>query len=184
MPGLRKLRARYRGRCRTCKKPVGPGEVIYYDGFARRVHCQDCGNALYEAQRQPSQPSPPRRYERSNGRLAFWTVVLVGVLFSIGLSSDRLWPATFVLCVICGVYRCRARTASDARVLLIASISLIGLASGSITRDYLDGGLLDHAPTARCRDGSYSYSQHHGGTCSWHGGVVAWNPAVPWWRRM
>ncbi len=28
--------------------------------------------------------------------------------------------------------------------------------------------------TARCRDGSYSYSQHHSGTCSHHGGVAVW----------
>jgi Protein of unknown function (DUF3761) len=28
--------------------------------------------------------------------------------------------------------------------------------------------------TVRCRDGTYSYSQHHSGTCSWHGGVAAW----------
>jgi len=28
--------------------------------------------------------------------------------------------------------------------------------------------------TARCRDGSYSYSLHHSGTCSYHGGVAAW----------
>lgn len=28
--------------------------------------------------------------------------------------------------------------------------------------------------TARCRDGSYSFSQHHQGTCSYHGGVAEW----------
>jgi hypothetical protein len=28
--------------------------------------------------------------------------------------------------------------------------------------------------TARCRDGTYSYSQHHSGTCSYHGGVASW----------
>jgi hypothetical protein len=28
--------------------------------------------------------------------------------------------------------------------------------------------------TARCRDGSYSYSQHASGTCSHHGGVARW----------
>jgi len=28
--------------------------------------------------------------------------------------------------------------------------------------------------TAQCRDGSYSYSQHHSGTCSHHGGVSSW----------
>jgi hypothetical protein len=28
--------------------------------------------------------------------------------------------------------------------------------------------------TARCRDGTYSYSQHRQGTCSHHGGVAEW----------
>jgi len=28
--------------------------------------------------------------------------------------------------------------------------------------------------TARCRDGTYSFSQHHSGTCSHHGGVAVW----------
>ncbi|HSS55850.1 MAG TPA: DUF3761 domain-containing protein [Gaiellales bacterium] len=29
-------------------------------------------------------------------------------------------------------------------------------------------------PTALCSDGTYSYSAHHEGTCSWHGGVSTW----------
>ena len=28
--------------------------------------------------------------------------------------------------------------------------------------------------TAKCRDGSYSYSRHASGTCSHHGGVLRW----------
>jgi hypothetical protein len=28
--------------------------------------------------------------------------------------------------------------------------------------------------SARCRDGTYSFSQHRRGTCSWHGGVALW----------
>jgi hypothetical protein len=28
--------------------------------------------------------------------------------------------------------------------------------------------------TAKCRDGTYSFSEHHRGTCSWHGGVAIW----------
>jgi len=28
--------------------------------------------------------------------------------------------------------------------------------------------------TAKCRDGSYSFSQNHRGTCSHHGGVAQW----------
>jgi hypothetical protein len=30
------------------------------------------------------------------------------------------------------------------------------------------------APTALCKDGSKSYSEHHSGTCSGHGGVEKW----------
>ena len=28
--------------------------------------------------------------------------------------------------------------------------------------------------TAQCRDGTYSFSESHRGTCSWHGGVSRW----------
>lgn len=34
-----------------------------------------------------------------------------------------------------------------------------------------------HAPagaSARCRDGTYSFSEHHRGTCSHHGDVATW----------
>jgi Protein of unknown function (DUF3761) len=34
-----------------------------------------------------------------------------------------------------------------------------------------------HAPrgaSAQCGDGSYSFSEHHQGTCSHHGGVSSW----------
>jgi|SRR5882724_631460 len=37
----------------------------------------------------------------------------------------------------------------------------------------------DHPPagaSARCRDGSYSFSRHRRGTCSYHGGVAEWLP--------
>jgi uncharacterized protein DUF3761 len=32
--------------------------------------------------------------------------------------------------------------------------------------------------TARCRDGTFSFSQHHQGTCSHHGGVAEWLAAA------
>jgi hypothetical protein len=49
-----------------------------------------------------------------------------------------------------------------------------------------EDGVAVHAPahsktdappagaTAKCRDGTYSFSQHHSGTCSHHGGVANW----------
>jgi Protein of unknown function (DUF3761) len=36
------------------------------------------------------------------------------------------------------------------------------------------GGGAPPGATARCRDGTYSFSQHHQGTCSHHGGVAMW----------
>lgn len=30
-------------------------------------------------------------------------------------------------------------------------------------------------PTAKCKDGSLSYSAHRSGTCSHHGGVASWS---------
>jgi hypothetical protein len=35
-------------------------------------------------------------------------------------------------------------------------------------------GVAPDGSTARCRDGSYSFSQSARGTCSWHGGVDEW----------
>lgn len=35
-------------------------------------------------------------------------------------------------------------------------------------------GNVPSGATARCRDGTYSFSQHRQGTCSHHGGVAEW----------
>ena len=35
-------------------------------------------------------------------------------------------------------------------------------------------GAVPAGASAKCRDGSYSFSKHHSGTCSHHGGVSSW----------
>lgn len=35
-------------------------------------------------------------------------------------------------------------------------------------------GKVPPGASAQCRDGSYSFSQHHSGTCSGHHGVANW----------
>lgn len=35
-------------------------------------------------------------------------------------------------------------------------------------------GKIPSGSSAKCRDGTYSFSKHHSGTCSRHGGVAAW----------
>jgi hypothetical protein len=39
---------------------------------------------------------------------------------------------------------------------------------------YTSDGSVPEGATAECRDGTYSFSQHHSGTCSGHGGVSRW----------
>jgi hypothetical protein len=41
-----------------------------------------------------------------------------------------------------------------------------------------DGGSGSGA-SAICNDGTYSYSRHRRGTCSWHGGVRQWLKDLP-----
>ena len=39
---------------------------------------------------------------------------------------------------------------------------------------YSDSNTAPEGATAQCNDGTYSFSQHHSGTCSHHGGVSEW----------
>ncbi|SFP63897.1 DUF3761 domain-containing protein [Frateuria terrea] len=39
---------------------------------------------------------------------------------------------------------------------------------------HTDTGTAPAGASAQCRDGSYSFSQSHRGTCSHHGGVARW----------
>ena len=50
------------------------------------------------------------------------------------------------------------------RPWLIAALTCISLLAAACNQN----------PTAKCRDGSNSYSQHRQGTCSGHRGVAQW----------
>ena len=52
-------------------------------------------------------------------------------------------------------------------VLVLATLFALVPAAAS-------GGAAPPGSTARCRDGTYSFSQHRSGTCSHHGGVAVW----------
>ena len=55
--------------------------------------------------------------------------------------------------------------------LTFMAVAALGFAAGSASSG------LSSPPagaTAICRDGTYSFSQHHSGTCSYHGGVAQW----------
>jgi Protein of unknown function (DUF3761) len=57
---------------------------------------------------------------------------------------------------------------------MIRLLLLLGLAIGLAVPAAAVGGGAPPGATAQCRDGTYSFSQHHSGTCSHHGGVAVW----------
>ena len=86
-----------------------------------------------------------------------------------------------------------ALAGGSARVSLIGAsadeygsytVSVADSRPGSTLVLYVDGGAPSRATvspegppagaTARCRDGTYSFSEHRSGTCSSHGGVAEW----------
>jgi len=46
--------------------------------------------------------------------------------------------------------------------------------SGHRVRRPVHSNHIPAGASARCRDGTYSFSEHHSGTCSHHGGVATW----------
>lgn len=56
----------------------------------------------------------------------------------------------------------------------IAAIGRISSNNWIIGQRYDCFNTSHSSPTARCNDGTYSYSQHYSGTCSYHGGVSQW----------
>src|SRR5881394_1017649 len=55
------------------------------------------------------------------------------------------------------------------RSAVLLGLSIAALAVGSVAR-----GEAPPGATARCNDGTYSFSQTHSGTCSHHAGVATW----------
>ncbi len=105
-----------------------------------------------------------------------WIVAVVGtVLLSFTLSPYSGFAPLICLIVFITV---ALRVRQYKRTFLVGAFLLLFLAAGVFHHVFLES-----PPTALCRDGSYSYSQHHQGTCSWHHGVVTWNPVrIHWWQ--
>jgi hypothetical protein len=58
---------------------------------------------------------------------------------------------------------------------LIESGNYINSVGNSVHRPaHTESGHPPAGATAQCRDGSFSFSQSHRGTCSHHGGVTKW----------
>lgn len=158
--------------CPNCGK-----HYYAYDTVAFR--CSQCGTvvdvnagARVYAGRIESQRRAKLRAERQTKLFLCTVPIAIGMFFhSIG---------TFSLVLVLGAvgWWLLERRINGKKVLLARAVvfGVLLFLLGTIAGDSL------WPPTAQCGDGSYSYSAHHGGTCSWHGGVREWEPG-PWWAR-
>ena len=94
------------------------------------------------------------------------------------LGEGRVWPPSFCFASQPGSGRltpsggCELQMTKHRRRRWRWLIPMLALALGSSTA----AATIAPPPggTAQCRDGTYSYLQHHSGTCSHHGGVAVW----------
>jgi hypothetical protein len=119
---------------------------------------------------------------KDNPRLRIATVgFLTTLIFAAIFLPSSPWVVGLLVvgCVILLVKNIRIRLANAKFLHKFAFGVLLcfGLTVGGIFHD------VAFPPTALCRDGTYSDSSHHSGTCSWHGGVWQWNP-TPWWQEV
>lgn len=102
---------------------------------------------------------------RSLGVLA-----IVGFLF----RSLGFYVLALLLFTVLWFLYARSRQKPYAGLLRLTACGLSAFVLGGVVHDIAD------PPSARCNDGTYSYSSTATGTCSWHRGVEEWNPK-PWW---
>ena len=124
--------------------------------------------------------SPGQQVRRGTPKVIAWFVL-------IGFAAWELSPFNggvaagffFVAAYFAYLLKPRRRTVLWVVSLYVASwTDILGVAT------LHDLTIKTHA-SARCFDGSYSYSTNRQGTCSWHQGVRAWNPEIPrWWKSL
>lgn len=70
--------------------------------------------------------------------------------------------------------RARPPVAASAQANAVCGVDYYRNSSGQCVHRPTRSGTIPAGATARCRDGTYSFSQHRRGTCSYHGGVAQW----------
>ena len=140
--------------------------------------CPQCGSPMV------------RRYRRADGR-PFWGCVrypacrgVRGARLTATARQTRVPDATSAAGAQSSTTVGRTWTWLIIPLLLIAAVAWSqagsrgggpGLSSGTSRPAILAATIAPaYGPTARCRDGTYSYSANHSGTCSHHGGVATW----------
>lgn len=138
------------------------------------------GNDAYDNEYSPHDTSEVNAILDWISRHPIFSISAAGLL-SGWIASPFGWffPIFFSLTLVLLLVRAyKKRTLGRG---LYAAFFAISFITSGIVHDLFFVNL----PIAECRDGSYSYSTHHQGTCSWHGGVAEWNPPAPshWWQE-
>jgi hypothetical protein len=82
--------------------------------------------------------------------------------------------ATVALILLSLAAPAHAKAKGDAGAHLVEGGSYVNSSSHVVHRPAHAVGGIPAGASARCRDGTYSFSEHRRGTCSHHSGVAAW----------
>lgn len=159
------------------------------------LHCRDCGLRRFGSSFEPQTSSPatssvphgrgpvagpsaPTEIPPTVGESKHIGVfgILLGVPAALGFILGSRIAAFILLFSLLLSLVSLLRRRWKQKYLLYTALIFVSLLGG-ILHDVI------FPPTALCVDGTYSYSRHESGTCSWHGGVAEWGPD-PWWRKM
>jgi hypothetical protein len=74
----------------------------------------------------------------------------------------------------CAAFAGTASASAHAHVAPLCKAGYYKNVSGHCVKRPAKAAKAPKGATAKCRDGSYSFSEHASGTCSHHGGVAVW----------
>jgi hypothetical protein len=148
---------------------------IRYDGYSRIVEVHACGLAKegHQVTTEPSSAPRPRsahgdsatrRWRRSAVR---FRAAVLWALLAIALAAPA-WARDTTPPVPPGATQPDEAELATHGHYVNKSGALVHSPAKTVD------GKVPSGASAQCRDGTYSFSQHHRGACSHHGGVGSW----------
>jgi len=156
-----------------CRKTFEVYETSFFE-------CSGCGTRINVAEEaakfeelESTRIADEKRLRVLKARLRIAVIFLVPILVGFLFRSDsKKITLLLAACLIWAGWQW-IKSKRVSRSLLLAALCTMFLV-GSIAGDLID------PPSARCTDGTYSYSANVRGTCSYHGGISEPAPE-PWW---
>jgi Protein of unknown function (DUF3761) len=165
-----------------CPNQRGAKSYEVYD--TESFYCSSCGALIRveEEAKRYRQKASVEEWSASRRKLRGELISKLhlrslGVLAVIGFLFRSLgfYVLALLFLIVLWFFYARLRRKPYVTLLRFAACGLSAFILGGVAHDVAD------PPSARCNDGTYSYSSTDSGTCSWHLGVGEWNPR-PWWR--